>query len=206
MLHAVSEAVADAPLVVTYNGGSFDLPVMETRWLFHRLVPALDERPHLDMLPPARRLWKEQLGGGERSCRLVALEQSLLGSTRVGDVPGIRDPRRATSSSFAPGTRTPLEPVLEHNRLDLLSLAVLMARAQRLVLRRARGRRRCAGVPGAGARLRARGAARRGGRAAYRAAADHGVSDRGTVELAWLARARLCAPQAPLCRGGRRLA
>ena len=70
MLHAVSEAVADAALVVTYNGGSFDLPIMETRWLFHRLVPALDQRPHLDMLPPARRLWKEQLGGVERSCRL----------------------------------------------------------------------------------------------------------------------------------------
>ena len=84
MLPAVAEAVEGRPLVVTYNGGSFDLPVMETRWLFHRLAPALEGRPHLDMLPPARRLWRDTMSGGERSCRLVALEEALLGFRRVG--------------------------------------------------------------------------------------------------------------------------
>ena len=153
MLHAVAEAMAGRPLVVTYNGGSFDLPIMETRWLFHRLVPALENRPHLDMLPPARRLWKEQVGGGERSCRLVSLEQSLLGSVRVGDVPGFEIPARYFEF-VRTGDAAPLEPVLEHNRFDLLSLAVLMARAQRLVAGRAARRRRRARVPGAGARVR----------------------------------------------------
>ena len=189
MLHAVAEAIADVPIVVTYNGGSFDLPVMETRWLFHRLVPALENRPHLDMLPPARRLWKEQLGGGERSCRLVSLEQSLLGSVRVGDVPGFEIPARYFEF-VRTGDAAPLEPVLEHNRLDLLSLAILLARAQRLVLDgpgSASDARECLAV----GRVYERAGRPEDAEAAYRAAAEHPVTDRATVELAWLSLARL---------------
>jgi tetratricopeptide (TPR) repeat protein len=189
MLHAVGEAVAGAALVVTYNGGSFDLPVMETRWLFHRLAPALEQRPHLDMLPPARRLWKEQLGGIERSCRLVALEQSVLGTIRVGDVPGHEVPTRYFEF-VRTGDATPLEPVLEHNRLDLLSLAVLMARAQSLVQRGAEAAadsRECLAL----GRVYERAGRFDAADAAYRAALEHGLSDRGTAELAWLSRARL---------------
>jgi hypothetical protein len=189
MLHAVGEAVAEAPLIVTYNGGSFDLPVMETRWLFHRLVPALESRPHLDMLPPARRLWKERLGGNDRSCRLVALEQSLLGWVRVGDVPGADIPTRYFEF-VRTGDAAPLEPVLEHNRLDLLSLAVLLARAQRLVIdgpASAADGRECLAL----GRVYDRAGRLDLAEAAFRAAAEHPVSDRATAELAWLSLARL---------------
>jgi hypothetical protein len=189
MLHAVADALADAPVVVTYNGGSFDLPIMETRWLFHRLVPALENRLHLDMLPPARRLWKEQLGGSDRSCRLVALEQSLLGWVRAGDVPGAEIPSRYFEF-VRTGDAAPLEPVLEHNRLDLLSLAVLMARAQRLVIDGpavAADARECLAL----GRVYERAGRPDEAEAAYRAAADHAVTDRAAVELAWLSLARL---------------
>ncbi len=189
MLHAVAQAVEGRPLVVTYNGGSFDLPVMETRWLFHRLAPALEGRPHLDMLPPARRLWRDTMSGGERSCRLVALEEALLGFRRVGDVPGFEIPGRYFEF-LRTGHAGVLEPVFEHNRLDLLSLAVLTARAQRLVREgpaATADARECLAL----GRLYERAGRPEAAEDAYRAAVGHAVTDRASAEHAWYALARL---------------
>ena len=62
LLAAVAEFFDEADLIVTYNGKTFDVPVMETRWLFHRMeMPSIGAPggvPHFDMLHPARRLWK----------------------------------------------------------------------------------------------------------------------------------------------------
>ena len=132
LLHLVAEFLAEAPFIVTYNGRTFDVPVMEMRWQFHRIPPPLDGLPHVDMLPPARRLWREAEDGADRSCRLVHLEESLLGYAREGDVPGWEIPQRYFDY-VRRGDPAPLEPVLLHNRLDLVSLAALTARAQRLV-------------------------------------------------------------------------
>lgn len=189
MLHAVAEAVDAHSLVITYNGGSFDLPVMETRWLFHRLAPALEGRPHLDMLPPARRLWRDTMSGGERSCRLVALEEALLGFSRVGDVPGFEIPSRYFEF-LRTGDPQPLEPVILHNRFDLLSLAVLTARAQRLVSEGpgvSADARECLAL----GRVYERAGRPEAAEAAYRAAVEHSVSDRASCEHAWYALARL---------------
>jgi hypothetical protein len=131
LLHAVAEFLGDAPFIVTYNGRTFDVPVMEMRWQFHRIEAPIGELPHVDMLPPARRLWREADDGGERSCRLVALEEALLGYVRTGDVPGWEIPQRYFHF-VRHGDASPLEPVLLHNRLDLVSLAAITARAQRL--------------------------------------------------------------------------
>lgn len=189
MLHAVAAAVDDAPLLITYNGASFDLPVMETRWLFHRLTPALEGRPHVDLLPPARRLWRDAMGGVERSCRLVALEESLLGLRRVGDVPGAEIPQRYFEF-LRSGDPGPIEPVLRHNRLDLLSLAVLAGRAQRLVHEgpaATADARECLAL----GRMYERAGRLEEAEAAMRAAVDHPVSDRASSEHAWYALARL---------------
>jgi hypothetical protein len=105
---------------------------METRWMFHRMPVPLDGMPHLDMLPPSRRLWRAAAEAAERSCRLVALEALLCGVQRTGDVPGIEIPQRYFEY-VRRGDASVLEPVLYHNRMDLLSLAALTARAQRLV-------------------------------------------------------------------------
>jgi uncharacterized protein YprB with RNaseH-like and TPR domain len=132
LLHAVAECLGDAGCLVTYNGKTFDLPVMETRWLFHRQPLAWTDLAHLDMLHVSRRLWRARGDDPEASCRLVFLERDLFGVERVGDVPGIEIPARYFDY-IRYGDAAQLEPVLHHNRLDLLSLALLTARAIRLI-------------------------------------------------------------------------
>jgi uncharacterized protein YprB with RNaseH-like and TPR domain len=127
LLAAVAEFFEDADLIVTYNGKTFDLPVMETRWVFHRMDPPLDGVPHFDMLHPARRLWRHD----EQGCRLSTLERTLFDVRRLGDVPGMEIPSRFFRFVRS-GDPCPLEPVLEHNRIDLVSLAAVTARATKL--------------------------------------------------------------------------
>lgn len=127
LLAAVAEFFEDADLIVTYNGKTFDVPVMETRWLFHRMEPRLDGVPHFDMLHPARRLWRHD----EQGCRLSTLERTLFDVQRAGDVPGMEIPSRFFRFVRS-GDPCPLEPVLEHNRIDLVSLAAVTARAMTL--------------------------------------------------------------------------
>ena len=139
LLAAVADCFAGTTLLVTYNGKTFDVPVMETRWLFHRIPPPLEFVRHFDMLHPARRLWRARMpatvsvkgdadAGG---CRLGTLERVLCGVTRVGDVPGMEIPARYFRF-LRSGDARPLEPVLEHNRLDLISLAAVTAHAVEL--------------------------------------------------------------------------
>ncbi len=123
--------------LVTYNGKTFDVPLIETRFLFHRLPFPLAETPQLDMLHPARRLWRGRPATAgpdpdESSCSLSVLEKHLAGLHRVGDVPGFEIPSRYFQF-VRDGDARPLEAVLEHNRLDLVSLAAVMARALTLV-------------------------------------------------------------------------
>ena len=127
LLAAVAEFFEDADLIVTYNGKTFDVPVMETRWMFHRMEMPLDGVPHFDMLHSARRLWKHD----EQGCRLSTLERTLFDVRRVGDVPGLEIPSRFFGFVRS-GDPRPLEPVLEHNRIDLVSLAAVTARAIKL--------------------------------------------------------------------------
>src|ERR671915_539064 len=77
-----------ADTIVTYNGKTFDVPVMETRWAFHRMELPLDGVPHFDMLHPARRLWKNRMADGYDvgGCRLSTLERALFDVRGVGDV------------------------------------------------------------------------------------------------------------------------
>lgn len=131
MLHALNAYLGDSALLVTYNGRTFDVPVMELRGEMHRVPQVVCDLPHLDLLHPARRLWRAS-DEGERSCRLKHLEESVLGMGRVGDVDGFEIPARYFEF-VRRGSAQLLEPVLLHNRLDLLSLAVLTAQAQRLV-------------------------------------------------------------------------
>lgn len=131
LLHAVGGLLSRAKRLVTFNGKSFDVPVMEVRWAFQRMRVPIDDVSHLDMLPIARRFWRADDDGVPQSCRLVSLERSLLGFERQGDVPGFEIPARYFDY-IRHGRVGALEPVLTHNRLDLISLAVLTARAQRL--------------------------------------------------------------------------
>lgn len=143
LLAAVAEFFCDAELIVSYNGKTFDVPMMETRWMFHRLQMPLTGMPHFDMLHPARRLWKNRADAEEGGCRLSTLERTLFDVRRVGDVPGFEIPERFFRF-LRTGDARPLEPVLEHNRIDLVSLAAVTAHAARLASRGAADCRDCA--------------------------------------------------------------
>jgi len=126
MLAAVAEEFARAGAIVSFNGKSFDATVLETRYLFHRLEWDKSQRPHIDVLHPARRFWKED------ECSLVVLEQQILGAWREDDVSGYEIPERYFHFVRS-GDASPLAGVLEHNRRDLLSLAGLTARLLEIV-------------------------------------------------------------------------
>ncbi len=128
LLEAVREVAGDVDAVVTYNGKSFDLPLVETRYSLNRLTTPFADMPHVDMLHHARRLWH----GDNEGHRLSSLETSLLGHERDGDVPGFEIPARYFRYVHT-GDARPLAAVLEHNRLDLVSLALLTARAAQLL-------------------------------------------------------------------------
>ena len=133
LLEAVGELAAESGTVVSYNGKSFDLPLIETRFALHRLPSPFGELPHIDMLHPARRMWRVVAEKDVAyTCRLSTLEQHLCGYVREGDVAGFEIPARYFRYLHA-GDPRPLAAVLEHNRLDLLSLALVTARAAQLL-------------------------------------------------------------------------
>ena len=131
LLQIVGVELARAGALVSFNGKSFDAPLIETRYLFHRLEWMGSRLSHLDVLHPARRFWGDS-GTGESGCSLLALERLVLGVSRTGDVPGSEIPARYFQF-VRTGDARPLVGVLEHNRLDLLSLAGLTARLLDLV-------------------------------------------------------------------------
>jgi hypothetical protein len=113
---------------VTYNGKTFDLPLIETRFVLQRMHTPFADLLHVDMLHPARRLWRED----DVECRLTNLERTLCGHEREGDVPGFEIPSRYFHY-VRNGDAHRLEAVLEHNRLDIISLAMFTARASQLL-------------------------------------------------------------------------
>jgi tetratricopeptide (TPR) repeat protein len=126
MLAAVAEDFSRAGALVSFNGKSFDAPVLETRYLFHRLEWVASQQPHIDVLHPARRFWKED------ECSLAVLEQQVLGAWREDDVAGFEIPSRYFQF-LRSGDGCLLAAVLEHNRRDLIALAGLTSRLLEIV-------------------------------------------------------------------------
>ncbi len=120
MLEHLARRLEDASMIVTFNGKSFDMPLLRTRTVLNR-VPRLPDRPHLDLLHVARRLHKHRLP----SCSLGALEDAILGRQRVGDVSGA-DIAAIYHHYVRSGDETALVPVIEHNALDVISMFALV--------------------------------------------------------------------------------
>ena len=121
-LHRLAEYLAQFDVLVTYNGKAYDQPLLETRFRMARARHPFDRMEHLDLLFGARRLWKLRL----ESCRLVDLENQILGVERQGDLPGEMIPYcyfgyLRTKRAFD------LVPIFHHNAIDILSLACLTA-------------------------------------------------------------------------------
>jgi uncharacterized protein YprB with RNaseH-like and TPR domain len=124
LLHHLAEDLSGFQGVVTFNGKMFDLPLLESRFRLNRVRYPLDDALHLDLLHPARRLWKARLG----SCRLVHLEAALLGLGREDDVPGDQIPQ-VYFDFIRSGDARLLARVFRHNLTDIVSLAALSALA-----------------------------------------------------------------------------
>ena len=120
MLEALAEALEPCQGIVTFNGKTFDVPLLETRYALARMKSPLDRLIHFDALHPARRLWKLRL----ESCKLTDLEEAILGVSREGDVPGSVIPA-IYFDYLRSGDARGLQPVFYHNALDVVSLAAL---------------------------------------------------------------------------------
>jgi uncharacterized protein YprB with RNaseH-like and TPR domain len=121
-LASLAEYLERFDVLITYNGKAYDQPLLETRFRMARARHPFDRMEHLDLLFGARRLWKLRL----ESCRLVDLENRILGVERQGDLPGELIPYcyfeyLRTQQAFK------LVPIFHHNALDILSLACLTA-------------------------------------------------------------------------------
>lgn len=124
MLHLLGELLHEKKGVISFNGRTFDLPLLDNRYLMNRLnLPFGDVRdlPHLDLLHPARRLWRLRL----TSCSLSSLEKNLLAIGRTQeDVPGAVIPSLYLDY-LRSGDARPLHRVFYHNHQDMLSMVTL---------------------------------------------------------------------------------
>ncbi|KXH81982.1 ribonuclease H-like domain-containing protein [Sporosarcina sp. HYO08] len=123
----------DAATVITYNGKSFDLPQLETRWTMNRNdLPPLLKHDQIDLLHGSRRIWKDAMG----SFKLTAVEERQLGFYRQDDIPGHMAPI-IYQDAVKSGRAELLMKVLEHNEWDILSLVALYIRSTDLLLKEA---------------------------------------------------------------------
>ena len=127
LLHRVAERATEFDVLVSFNGRRYDLPLLDTRLVLNRFDVSLRERPHLDLLQPARLLY----GGRFENCRLQTLERELLGQMRHDDIPGAEIPARYFDY-LSGGSVHHLLPVFEHNVRDVASLMGLTAHFMRL--------------------------------------------------------------------------
>ena len=120
LLRQLAERVEWASAIVSYNGKSFDWPLLRSRFVMNR-VPVRVPAAHLDLLHCARRVFKRRLG----TVRLVSLEEHVLGMRREHDIDGAEIPQRFWD--FVRGADgSLLAPVIEHNANDLVALAAIL--------------------------------------------------------------------------------
>ncbi len=107
--------------VCTFNGKTFDMPLLETRFTMCRMRDRWREMENLDLITPARRAWKLRLG----SCRLSNLEAEILGMPREDDLPGSEVPARYFEF-MKTGDEALLTDIIDHNRQDIATLSTLL--------------------------------------------------------------------------------
>ena len=123
LLDALARFLAPAQALVTFNGKAFDAPLLNTRYLMHRMPNPLRDIAHLDLLPLARRLWRDRL----ESRALKYIEENVLFAPRtVEEVPGYEIPY-IYFDYLRSGDARPLKGVFYHNAMDVVAMAALLS-------------------------------------------------------------------------------
>ncbi len=128
VLSALAIRMERRPVLVTFNGKSFDWPLLETRYRMTRTIAPPEPHAHLDFLHPARNVWRPRLG----SARLAELEREVLGWDRGEDLSSDLIPQ-SYLEFLRGGSPEPLIPIFRHNQMDLRALAALSCRVLSLV-------------------------------------------------------------------------
>ncbi len=138
LLVALTNLLSRYAMTVTFNGRTFDLPLLRARVRYNRWAPDLDydgaslleaDRPHLDLLHPARRVWRRRLG----SCRLINLEQQILALHRsTDDVAGHLIPQMYVEYMRTQNAMD-INRIFYHNREDIVSMVALAERLSRIL-------------------------------------------------------------------------
>ncbi|NLJ75359.1 MAG: hypothetical protein GX331_10260 [Firmicutes bacterium] len=124
LLYLLDQELQDIDTIITFNGKTFDLPLLQTRFTISRLdFNGTKNKEHLDLLHMSRKLWRHKL----ESCSLNSLEENLLGVTRTGDIPGYEIPQRYFQF-LQTGQGLLLQDIVEHNVIDVVSMAALLYR------------------------------------------------------------------------------
>lgn len=128
LLHELAGRLVERPVLFTFNGKSFDWPLLENRFTMTRSIKTPSLAAHLDLLHPARALWKLRLG----SVRLIELERQVLDAAHLGwhredDVASALIPQYYFDY-LRGGTPAPLVGVVRHNQMDLRGLAALLSK------------------------------------------------------------------------------
>jgi len=129
MLEALIQFLAPCEALITFNGKAFDAPLLATRYSLHRIPVPFKNYAHLDLLPLARRLWRDRLP----SRALKYLEEHILGFTRTSDeVPGYEIPWLYFDYLRTQDAR-PLGGVFYHNAMDMVAMAALLAHVSEML-------------------------------------------------------------------------
>lgn len=133
LLQALAARISERPVLVTFNGKSFDWPLLESRFTMTRSIAVPELAAHLDLLHPARAVWRLRLG----SVRLVELERHVLEAPRLGwhrddDIASALIPQ-FYFDYLRGGSFRPLVGVVRHNQMDLRGLAALYAKMNSLL-------------------------------------------------------------------------
>ena len=129
LLKHVAAGLEKFDVLCTFNGTTFDVPLLESRFLMNRMDRGCLNLPHLDLLHMCRRLWKLRLGRGN----LGRLEEVILGKPRENDLPGSEVPQRYFTY-LKTGQLSLLDDILRHNAQDIASLCVLLNHMAELYL------------------------------------------------------------------------
>lgn len=122
-LSAINNFLESYQTIISYNGKSYDWPMMQTRYVSNKMTCPMSQPPHLDLLHTSRRIWKRRL----QDCSLQNIESRILGFARKDDIPGALIPQMYFSY-LQDQNPEPLRQVFQHNVWDIVSLAILLQR------------------------------------------------------------------------------